>query len=237
VNRLALVQRLQTECGVAGTISTTLSQTGSIGRLVTWIDAAWQEIQTRRDDWEFMRSSALNGGGISFATQTDQAVYPLGSGAGTVGVTADNFGKWKRESFRNFTTSVGFTNEIEMADVSYDTWRDDYMLGAMRNVRTRPIAIAIGPDKSLCLGPFPDSIYTVTGDYYTAPTAMAKDTDTPTGLPAQFHSVIVYRAMQMYGGYESAPEVVSRGAEGFASLIRQMEALYLPQMVWGGALA
>ena len=237
MNRLALVQRLAVECAVGSAPSGTTGQTGESARLVNWIDQAWNEIQTKNDDWEWMRSSNVLGDGVSFATVAGQSSYPLGSGGGTVGVTAAGFGKWKRGTFRLYLTSVGTNNETELEDVRFDYWRDVYMINANRSVRTRPTAIAIGPDKSLCLGPPPTEGYTVTGDFYVAPSAMETDEDTPTGLPAQFHMAIVYLAMTYYAGYEAAPEVLSRGQGGYEKLMRQLEMIQAPDITFGGALA
>ncbi len=237
MNFLSLAQRLVLECGVSGTLSTTASQTGSLGRIVTWVNQAWQELQTEHDDWDWMLSSNLLGAGVSFATVAGQASYPLGTAAGTSGVAVANFGKWARDSFRNYTTSVGVSNEMFLDWVPYDTWRDAYMLGAMRTVQTRPVAFAIGPDKSICLGPPPNALYTVTGDFYVAPTLMAVDTDVPALPDAHFHMAIVYKAMMMYAGYESAPEVFQRGQQGYASLLKELEAKRAPEMSFAGALA
>lgn len=237
MNRLALVQRLAVECAVGSTPSGTTSQSGESARLVNWIDQAWAEIQTKYDDWEWMRSSNVLGAGASFVTVAAQASYPLGSGGGTVGVTAANFGKWKAGTFRLYLTSAGTSNETELEDIRFDYWRDVYMLGANRSVTTRPTAIAIGPNKSLCLGPPPTVGYTVTGDYYVAPSAMAVDADLPTGLPAQFHMAIVYLAMTYYAGYEAAPEVLSRGQGGYEKLMRQLSMDDAPEISFGGALA
>lgn len=236
MNRLALAQRLVLEAGVSGTLTTTINQTGEFNRIVSWIDTAWEQLQTDHDDWDWMRSSNILGQGISFATVGGQASYPLGTGSGTVGVAASNFGKWDRETFRVFTTSVGFLNETFLDYVPYDSWRDAYMFGAMRTVQTRPVAFAIGPDKSICLGPPPNNLYTVTGDYFVAPSAMSADTDVPVGLPVRWHMDIVYRAMQMYAGYEAAPEVMQRANASHALLLAQMEAQYVPEMVFAGAL-
>lgn len=183
-----------------------------------------------------MRSSNLLGEGASFTTVAGQASYPLGTGVGTCGIAPASFGKWDRETFRNYTTAAGFTNEMFLDYVPYDTWRDAYQLGAMRAVQTRPVAFAIGPDKSICLGPPPNDLYTITGDFFVAPTQMALDTDVPTGLPAQWHMDIVYRMMMMYAGYEAAPEVFQRGAQAHAMLFAQMEAGYAPEMSFAGSL-
>lgn len=239
MNLLSLVQRLAVECGVPGTIITTVNATGEQARLVGWINTAWQATQTEHDDWNWMRSSSLLGGGqgMSFTTVAGQATYPLGTGAGTSGVLLANFGKWAKGTFRNYTTSVGFTNEIFMDDIPYDGWRDFYMYGAQRSVQTRPMAIAVAPDESICLGPPPNALYTITGDYFRAPTVMGLDIDTPTGLPVAQHMIIVYQAMMMYAGYESASEVFQRGQTGWNLLLAQLQAIKMPEVRMGSALA
>lgn len=237
MNYLQICQRLAQECGVSGTLTTTIGQVGSLARIVTWANQGWDELQTEHDDWDWMRSSNLLGAGVSFSTVAGQASYPLGTGAGTSGITSDIFGKWDRDSFRNYTTSIGVSNEMFLDYIPFDVWRDGYMLGAMRAVQTRPVVVSIGPDMSLCLGPPPNALYTVTGDYFLAPTAMAVDADVPIGLPPAFHMTIVYNAMMMYAGYESAPEVFQRGQAGYASNLRALEALRMPEITFGGALA
>lgn len=239
MNRLELVQRLAREGGSAQPETTEGTLSDEAQLLVDWIDQAWNEIQTKHDDWWWMRSSRLQNAGVSFATVSGQAIYALGSGAGTVGVEASAFGKWAIDTFRVQLTSVGYTNETFLDPVpgGYDVWRDAYMYGAMRAVTTRPVAIAIGPGNALCLGPPPTAGYTVTGDYYIAPLAMADDDDEPTGLPEQFHMLIVYLAMTYYGGYEAAPEVLDRGQRRYGTLMRRLEALQAPEVYTAGPLA
>lgn len=236
MNRLLLCQRLMLECGISGTLASTLNQTGEFNRVVTWIDQAWNDLQTKHDDWDFMRSSNVLGQGASFATVAGQAAYPLGTGVGTVGILADNFGKWDVETFRCYTTSVGTNDEIELDHIPYDSWRDAYMLGSLRQVQTRPVAVAIGPNKSVCVGPPSNGLYTVTGDYFTAPAVMAADTDVPTGLPKQFHILIVANAMLDYSGYEAAPEVMTRAQNRRTQMLAQLEGTNMPQMEFAGAL-
>lgn len=234
---LQLVNRAITECGVSGgPVATAQNQSGSIGRIVNWVGDAWSDIQTEHDDWDFMRSSSLLGGGVSFAPAAAQYTTPLGTGAGTVGIAIDSFGKWDRRSFRCNTTTVGTSDEIYLDDIDFDVWRDSYMYGAMRQVQTRPVAIAFGPDQSINLGPPPNGLYTITGDYFVAPSVMVNDTDTPTGLPTRFNMLIVYKAMIKYSGNESAPEVYSRGSMEYNLMFAELEARYLPQMSFSGAL-
>ncbi len=236
MNYLQLCQRAMLECGVSGTLSTVANQVGSLNRVVTWVNQGWLDLQAEHDDWDWMRSSNLLGAGVSFATVAGTYTYPLGTGAGTCGVTAATFGKWDREAFRCQVTTVGTSSETHLDEISYDTWRDAYMFSAMRDVQTRPVAIAVGPNKSLCLGPPPNDLYTVTGDYFIAPTSMTLDADTPTGLPERFHMLAVYEMMLSYAAYESAPEVMSRAIRMKRKLRAQLDALYAPRIGFGGAL-
>ena len=107
----------------------------------------------------------------------------------------------------------------------------------MRYAPSRPIAAAVGPDQSLNLGPPSDGLYTVTADYFLAPSVMVEDTDLPTGLPTKFHMLIVYRAMTAYGMYEAAPEVTERGEESYARMLAQLMAVRAPKPSFSGSLA
>ncbi len=237
MNYLAIVNRGITECGVSGgPIATTAGQVGSIQRVINWIGDAWTEIQTEHDDWIWMRSSNILGAGASFVPLAGIPSCPLGTGPGTVGIAVDSFGKWDRETFRCYTTTVGFINEIFLDEIPYDVWRDAYMLGAMRTVQTRPVAIAVGPDQSLNVGPPSNGLYTVTGDYFVAPSVMSLDTDVPIGLPLRFHMLIVYKAMMKYAGYESAQEVYARGSMEYNLMFAQLEAVRMPMISFAGAL-
>lgn len=263
MNRLALVQRLALECGVSGTISSTVNQTGEALRLVTWIDQAWLDLQTKHDDWDWLRSSNILGQGASFPTTAGGYSYQLGAGTGKVGIDPDVFGKWAEETFRCNTTlqgdflttedglyittedgvpialgavTGGFQDETFLDIIPYDSWRNAYMLGAMRQVQTRPVAVAIGPNKSVCIGPPSNGLYTITADFFFAPTAMTADASVPVGLPSQFHTLIVWNAMLDYGDYEAAPEVTSRAERRRTTMLAQLEDTNMPRMEFAGAL-
>lgn len=225
------------ECAVSGTMTTVVGQTGEFGRCVTWTAQGWQDLQNERQNWDFMRSSQLLGGGVSFATVSGQAEYQLGTGPGTVGVAADSFASWVKRSFRDQTTTVGVSDQIFLDWISYDNWRNSYAYGAQQTVTTRPVAIAVGPNNSICVGPYPTSTYTLTGDYIRAPAIMTEDDDEPTDLPLQFQIAIVWRAMWYYGMYESAPEVVARADRSYKQTVRQLGNLRIPMITAGRTLA
>lgn len=218
-------------------MASVVNQTGEFQRVTVWTNRAYRELQTARFNWDFLRSSQLEGGGVSFQTIAGQAVYPLGTGAGTVGVAANGFGSWVKQSFRDQTTTSGVSDQYMLEIISYDAWRDAYSFGAQQTVETRPIAIAVSPENAICVGPWPTSAYTLTGDYWTAPLQMATNTDEPSNIPEEFRMAIVYKAMIYYGQYESAPDVVIRGQTGYRTLMRQLGNLRTPMMSAGRALA
>ena len=226
MNFLALTQRLRLEVGIAGSGPiTTVGQTGEMGRLVAWINQAWMDIQATRKDWGFLRKST------SFATS--DGVYNYTAAA----AGAPDLGLWDLETFRSYSTSVGLTSEIMMDWDQYDSWRDQYLINANRNVRTRPMVVSVKPsDKSLNLGPVPAAGYTITADYFAVPSELSGDTATPV-LPVEYHMAIVEKAKMYYGAYESAPEVFNQGQAEFTKWMRRLATDYLPPINFAGTLA
>lgn len=224
MNFLALVNRTRLECGVSGSdLASVSGQTGESARLIAWCQSAWLDIQSARTDWQWMRKSA------SFQTVAGQATYTPAA----IGLA--DFGSWFRDTFRNYDTAAGIKSETFMDYLAYDDWLDSYQIGALRSVQTRPNVITITAAKSIGLGPVPAAGYTVTGDYFSVPSDLAANTDTP-GLPAQFHMAIVYRAMVSYGMYEAAGETVQRGQMEFDKMMRRLHAHQMPEITAGGAL-
>ena len=238
MTKLQLCQSLILNTAISGTMTSTANQTGEFQRVVAWIDEAWNELQTFKDEWDWMRSSVLLGSGAVFPTVAGQWEYPLGTDPGDCGVDEADFGMWDRYTFRCYTTSAGTKNDETFLDpIPYDYWRDAYMYGAQQQVQTRPVAVAIGPNKSVCIGPPSNGLYTIEADYWLAPSVMDDDDAVPAGLPERFHMLIVYKAMMKYGYYEAAPEVVGRADREYKTLFASLEARYTPEVRTAGALA
>lgn len=237
MTRLELVQRLAREVGFQRTISTTEGTlVADVARLVGNVDQGWADIQTRRPDWQWMRSTRANGGGTSFTTVAGQHKYAL---AAMTGPTATTFARWLPGTFRLYTTSIGVDDEQELADRDYDNWSDLWYFGPNKNVRSRPFDIAINPSdrSSLYLGPSPDSTgFTVTGDYYRKPQVMDDDDDEPTGLPTEYHIAIVWRAMKYYARFAPAPELYQDSDKDFRRVMYELEREQLPKLASAGSL-
>lgn len=223
-----LVDRLRVECGTSGAPLTTLAgQVAEVNRLAGWINQAWMSIQEMHEDWFFLRQ------GFSFSTTAGLGSYtPLQAGI----PVAPGLGIWKRDSVRIYLNVLGVANEAFLPFQTYDSFRDLWLFGAMRTQQTRPTMFSIDPQFNLLLGSAPDAVYTINGEYFQAPTRMVADADVPA-MPPRWHDLIVYRAMQHYGMYEAAPEVLQRGQSEFNKMAGPLFAQQLPGITFGAPLA
>ena len=75
MNYLALVKRALMEAGASGSnnVTTLTGASGELLRFATWVNQAWLDIQTKREDWLFMRKP------IQFNLIPNQGAYPYNS--------------------------------------------------------------------------------------------------------------------------------------------------------------
>ena len=230
MNYLQLINRARVECGVSGA-STPLTEvtalTGESYRISSWVNSAWVDIQTAKEDWQWMRDT------VEFTLITQQQFYtPTEAGVGST------FANWKRDSWRASSVGQDYKDEQLLNYMDYTTFRNLYMYANMRNTYARPVVVTIDPDKRLGFGTKPDQPYVISGEYYVQPTEFSASTDAPPSVfPDRFHMMIVYRAMMFYGGYESAPEVYQRGEFEFKRLMNRLDIDQLPTLVSGPPLA
>lgn len=228
MNFLQLVNRTRVECGVSGPeLPTAQNLTGEAARMAAWVNSAWVDIQTAKEDWQWMRAP------FEFNTVAQQQTYtPTQAGVGST------FANWKRDSFRCSSVGQSYRDEQLLNYMEYTTFRNLYQYANMRTTYARPVVVTIvpGTNKSLGFGSIPDQAYVIAGEYYKKPTELSADTDEPD-LPSRFHMMIVYRAMMFYAGYEAAPEVYSRGEVEFKRLMNRLDIDQLPTPVSGPPLA
>lgn len=227
MNFLQLVNRTRQECGASGgstPLGSAQNQLGESKRFADWVNAAWLDIQTSKDNWDWMREE------FQFTLTPQKQTYTA-----TEAGVGSSFGNWKVDSFR-LASQVDLVDEQLLNFLEYATFRNLYQYGSMRTTYSRPVVMTVTPGKDLAFGAVPDLAYIAVGEYYRAPASMTSDT-TPPDLPERFHMAVVYRAMMYYGGYESAPEVYQRGEMEFKRLMNRLEIDQLPTLVSGAPLA
>lgn len=212
MNFLQLVQRVRQEAGASGADTTTVGAQGEWKRLVDWTSTAWVEIQEAEPNWNFMR------GQVSFITSPGVRFYP----PGIPPVALTDFRRWLPETFRVILNPQQPSTEMFLSVMPFAVFRDTFLFGAFREQRGAPVAISINPaDNALALGPLPIGTHNINGGYYRAPQVLLSDTDTPI-IPPYYRMIIVYRALQLYGLYEAAQEVVMRADREYRIMLDRL---------------
>ncbi len=227
MNYIQLVQDLFGEAQMSGTApASVVGLTGELADIARYVKDAWTEISGTREEWLF-KLTDVTFSTASLASDYDPTAPPL---------SLANFAGWVPDSFRFYDTAVGVGSEVFMEWLEYPAFRDYYLFGSRRNQLGSPIAATSAPNKHLLLGPKPDKDYTIVGQYQSFEPTLTLDADTPV-IPARFHKLIVYRALQAYGLTEAAPEIIAKGERGEARLKIQLLRHQLPPPIIGGPLA
>lgn len=217
MNFLEICKRVRQEAGVSGSGPlTVVGQAGEMGRIVSWVNQAYEVTQLMRTNWNWMRAE------FEFETTQGKFAYsPL-----EVGIT-ERFSQWDADTIKSYRTSVGISNEFELGELLYRKYRSIYLTGPQPS--GTPICFSLAPDQKLLIGPKPDSVFTVSGQYWKTPQRLLLDADVPE-MPAQFHELIVWQALKDYGMFESAGEVIGRAQEKIRFYMGRLEFNQLPDV-------
>lgn len=216
MNFLQLVQRLRMEAGVSGTGPVSVvAQTGEMSELVTWIQAAYQDIQNLRPNWRFMQ---------------DEFTFPMIAGVKIylpTAVSLDDLAIWLPDDVRAYLVVA------DESALTYEPWADFRAIRDMGTIPTgRPTHFSIKPNNALVFWPTPDDDYTCRGEHICVPDELSANTDTPI-IPAQYHMLIVWRALTSYGAALAAEEKYNHGLQEYRRLMKAMESTQLPdEDIW-----
>lgn len=221
MNRLSLALFVRRKCGISGSNATTIGAIGEWSDVVAAVDEAYENVQTSRHDWLFLRTA------FSFTTIAQQGEYAHASAP----LSLTDFGSWIDDEFTIYKTAV--TNEQRLSHwKDYDQFRNVWLFGSQRSQYSQPTCITISPTKSLILGPAPeDTSYTIQGFYQAVPDVMTADADIPI-LPVRFHKIIAYEAIKLLGVGEVAAELIDSGEYKRNELQAALEADQLPPITF-----
>ena len=222
---LQLTVKLRQEVGGSGSGPTAVTgQTGEYKRIVDWIAAADEEVQQEHDNWKFMAGS------FTLNTVKDDGSYA----ATDFVVSVTDLREFYRDTLRIYLSATGVSDETKLIYLDYQSWYDIYNVGTQTS--GRPVHFTVGNDMSLKLGPAPNAVFRVSGDYRKSIDTLVVNTDVPV-YPAEYHMLAVYGGMMKYGRYTGASEVYADGARLYKKLLRRMEKTQLPEMRLAGPLA
>jgi hypothetical protein len=219
VNYLALCVRAKEEAGMSGDGPfSVLSQQGQFLRMVNWISQAWIDVQLMRPNWNFMHSEFI------LSTVEDQRDYQ-----GTETNVTD-LKLWDVNSVLIHDPDLGYSDQHGLQFYRYQLWRSKFRSGMESRPTARPSSFTLTQENKIRFEPKPDKIYTIEGEYKRSTQTFAADTDVPTGLPDDFHTIIVWQALKYYAHYENAPEVLEEAETNFDNLLFRLENEQLPEM-------
>ena len=221
--------------GAAASISAVTGQSGQALRVVEWVQRSYIDIQNRAQHWRWLRSTFT----VDTVSGTD--TYAFGTCTDSrLSATITRFKRWwpydecGAPNVKRYLTSGGVSGEVWMTFLPWSNFRAIYKIGTQNN--GQPVNFTIDPQNNLVLGPKPDAIYTISGEYQMSAQILAADGDTPE-VPSDYHDLIVWYALEKYGRFSAAPEALAQAQRESSRLMRQLEANQLPSIALGGPLA
>lgn len=207
MNRIELVRRLVAESGTTGlAIGSTLDQKGDALNFVNWIDDAWLEVQ----------------GLHNWPSLWEDAPITIAAGASTATGTLSH----KRYIHDSARLNGGF--------LTYQPW-DRFRLAYPSLQAGGSIgAWTIRPDRSIAVNGIVEADTVIQIERYRMPGKLT-DNDSVPLLFEEHHMMIVWRALMLYGGFDSDGVQYKRGAAEYAEL-KRLAAGDLPAMEPGDPL-
>ena len=133
-----------------------------------------------------------------------------------------------------YLSSGGVGGEYWLIYIPWEQFKVLYKKGTQNN--GQPIHITVDNAENIVLGPKPDAVYVVSGDFQRGVQVLAADGDIPD-MPTNYHDLIVYRAIEKYGANSVAPEIFNRARLEGNRIMRALELSQLPRMRFGAPLA
>lgn len=232
---LDLVQQLADETDAASQPETTEGSLGKEARdLVRWTKQAWRDIQMRHGGrWRWLQRK------WTLETVASTSVYEYGDATDDDAATAIvRFGSWflndEDAPPKIYLDSAGAAAQRWLIYVPWEYFQQIYQIGTQNE--GAPIHITVDPQDRIVLGPTPDDVYVIQGDFFRSAQVLALDDDEPE-IAEDFHDIIVYHALEKYGYQQVSQEALARAAKEGRRMLRQLEARQLPPFRTAGPLA
>lgn len=204
---LEIVQELHREAKQPGSApSAVTGQSGRVADLVAWAIEAWNDIQREKDGkWKWMRKA------FTLDTVADDPSYEFGDCTDVEDAVAiTRFRTWdldERVPPLIYLSSDGQSTERELGIWDWPMFRYQYVRAT--HTSGYPGAVSEDHADNLYLGPTPDDVYRVSGHYWRSNQEIAADADVPE-MPADYHMLIVWRAITKYAYNIVGAEVLAR---------------------------
>lgn len=226
MNRLELCQKVVEKGGVTGALTSTLNPTvgSEFERVIGWVDDEHRKIQVAQPHWKWMRRHFQ----LLTVSGTDEYAYDH---AGMTDVeTAAPISRFSRFYgdqllFKSYLQSAGVGSEGWVTFYKWDDWRLVYDIGTI--AAGPPAGITIMPNRKLKIGPEPDAIYVVSGDYQLSTFNFTANEDEPE-FPEAYHDLLWLGAIRRLAAYKAAPELWAEVKAQYGELWRALKQDQMP---------
>lgn len=221
---LQMCQNVRRECSIPGSGPASVEdQTGILEKIVYWVAAAWKEIQNAREDWLFKWDE------FSFNTQADKQDYLAEvSDLKRWGTSADD------HPITAYLQSDGVTGEYELSQLGWDDFKAYYLRSDWDT--GMPASYAIAPDNTLYLGPCPNDVYVIQGEYFKENQALSANADI-IQLDDDYVDVILWRAVRKHAAHMESAALFDVAENEHGALFAELTRKYLPAIDFGKPLA
>lgn len=212
---LEIAQTVRKLAGIQGSGPTSVvDATGVEAIIVQFVKDANTDLQSFRDDWDFMKASK------TFTTVAGQREYTLTQ---IFTPSTPNIKTYDKISFR----LTDMDGKIHVLPV--DEYYEHFDLSTLNDTdRGRPGRVGISPARSVVLHKHPDNNYVVSFTYWRNPQTLSLNADVPW-LPSAFHMLIAYKAMEKLGVHLSQPEIYRGFNVSAMQMLGQMMRTTLPK--------
>jgi len=175
---LGLTNAFLIESGASDVVASLDEPADDVAQAIHWLDKSWTRFQLQRY-WRFRFAETTIAVTIG---KTEYTAADLGAAQGDVII---------RDSFWNTNSGV----------IEYLSYEDIRVLRRAANSadRTKVKHVAMLPTNILHTYPDVTSTQTLSYDYWKGAQTLSEATDTPYGLPEDYHMLITHKALSDYG--------------------------------------
>jgi hypothetical protein len=214
MNYIELARAVRSRAGVQGTGPASISgASGAEADIIQAVSDAWLDIQNYRTDWKWMHDTK------SFLLSADTTVYTPTTIFST---SSHRLGKWIKEA----PAYLGVSGTYGMIPYIHP---DRFEFLEINNtVGGAPVYYTIRINDNALVFPKPNAQYAFKITYQKSPQTLTSASDVPE-MPAHFHLLIVYAALEKYSVSIGAPEVYQKYSYDYARLLGSLMRDQLPK--------
>lgn len=177
---ITMAQEVRKRVGLQGTGPSSVDATGAEGLMISLVKDTWNDIQNKREQWKWMRSSKTSNLSVGVTEYTPLTIFGPNN----------RFKSWYKDTL--YITKDSKKHWIPFMEY------DAFIYKNINNITNNPVSeFTIRPyDYALIINP-PDQMYVFEIGYKKSNQVLTLATDVPE-MPSDYHDLIVYETVARY---------------------------------------